>query len=63
MDLTDFDCELESALGGNKVYPSIEDCIENNKCIDECGIVKVEVRAVEVIYERNERKNALEAKV
>ena len=61
MDLTDFDCELESALGGNKVYPSIEDCIENNKCIDECGIVKVEVRAVEVIYERNERKNALEA--
>ncbi len=54
MDLTDWDYELGEALGGNKIYPSIEDCIENNKCIDECGIIKVEIRAVEVIQERNE---------
>ena len=60
MDLTDWDEELGHALGGNKIYPDIQDCIDNNKCIDECGIIKVEVRAVEVIYERNERKNALE---
>ncbi len=54
MDLTDFDHELGEALGGNKIYPNIKDCIKNNRCIDECGIIKVEVRAVEVIKERNE---------
>ena len=57
MDGTDFDEELGEALGGNKVYPDLKDCMDNNECVDECGVIKVEIRAIEVIYERNELKN------
>ena len=54
MDLTDWDHHLGEDSAGSKVYPGIDDCIKDNKCIDECGIIKVEIRAVEVIQERNE---------
>jgi hypothetical protein len=53
MDLTDFECELGAARGGNRVYPSIEDCRENNPCNDECGIVEVEVRARRIVQASN----------
>lgn len=50
MDLTDFECELGAAAGGNLVFPSIEDCRRvNADCIDACGIVEVEVRFRRVI--------------
>lgn len=45
----DWDYELGEALGGNKVFPSQADLIENKKCTDECGIVEVEIRLKQVI--------------
>lgn len=51
MCLTDFECELGAAKGGNGVYPSIEDLRENRKCVDQCGIAKVKVECVEIIQE------------
>lgn len=51
MCLIDFECELGAALGGNTIYPDIEDCIERRKCTDHCGIVEVEVRARRIVRE------------
>ena len=51
MDKVDFDEELGNALGGNKIYPSEEDLRHQKPCTKQCGVVKVEVRAVEVIQE------------
>ena len=52
MDLTDFECELGAAKGGNRVFSSIEDCKKNKKnCIEECGIVEVKVEAIRIIQE------------
>ena len=53
MCLVDFECELGSAEGGNRIYPSIEDCRERRKCVSSCGIVKVAVRALEIVQEPN----------
>jgi hypothetical protein len=51
MDKTDWDYELGEALDGNKLYPSIEDLEKNQDCVKSggCGIVKVEVKLVEVV--------------
>jgi hypothetical protein len=50
MDLTDFECELGAAMGGNRVFPSVDDLRRcKSGCIDECGIVEVEVRFRRVI--------------
>ena len=49
----DFECELGAAMGGNLVFPSIEDCRKHRKCVDQCGIVKVRVSGVEVVQEEN----------
>jgi len=54
MDLIDFECELGAASGGNKVYPSIEDALKNHGCAEECGIVKVEIRAIEIVLDPKE---------
>ena len=51
MDLTDFECELGTALGGNTVYPSIEDVYNNKKCAIECGVVEVEVKLRRIVQE------------
>ena len=51
MDKIDFECEIGLASGGNTIYPSIEDLKEHKKCVSECGIVKVEVKLIEVIEE------------
>ena len=51
MCLVDFECELGSASGGNTVYPSIEDCQKRRKCVLGCGIVKVAVRALEIVQQ------------
>lgn len=53
MDLVDYQHEVGEALGGNKIYPDIEDLKENNSCWQECGIVKVEIRAIELIVSQN----------
>ena len=60
MDKVDFDHEVGCALGGNKVYPSLKDLLENEKCVHECGIVKVKIVLEEVImgsrYSANEEE-------
>lgn len=40
----DWDCEIGNALGGNIIYCSEADLIENKRCTDQCGIVEVEIR-------------------
>ena len=40
---TDYEIELGSALGGIKVYSSIEDLKKSKKCWSDCGIVEVEI--------------------
>ena len=54
MDLIDFECELGVAAGGNKVYPSIVDVLKNHGCAEECGIVKVEIKAMEIVLDPKE---------
>lgn len=51
MCLTDFECELGGATGGNTVHPSVEDLRKRRGCVDRCGIVEVEVRARRVVQE------------
>lgn len=45
----DFDHELGNAYGGNTIHPSVESLKEHHTCADECGIVEVEVRLINVI--------------
>ncbi len=49
MDKVDFDEELGNASGGNRVYPSVENLQRQQPCSKECGIVKVEVKLLEVV--------------
>lgn len=49
MCLVDFECELGAAMGGNGVYPSVEDLKANRKCVEGCGIVEVRVVGVRVV--------------
>ena len=51
MCLTDFECELGMACGGNVVYPSEKNLRKHRKCIPTCGIAKVEVTGIEVLQE------------
>ena len=53
MDATDFFHELGEALGGNIIYSSIEDLLENKPCAKECGVVKVGVEFLETILDPN----------
>lgn len=47
----DFVHELGAAMGGNTVYPNVEDCKKHRKCVDTCGIVEVEVRLRRIVLE------------
>lgn len=49
MCLIDFDHELESAAGGNLIYPSLEDLKANHPMWAECGVVKVTVTRTETV--------------
>ena len=53
MDLTDFLYELGEAAGGNRVFASVNDLIENQPCADECGIVKVAFVDEEIVQHDN----------
>lgn len=48
----DFDYELEGAKDGNRVYPSVDALRKGHPCVDDCGIVEIEVRFVRVVAER-----------
>jgi len=49
MDLTDFVWELGEAKGGNDIYASVKDLLENKPCANECGYVKVKVLLEKVL--------------
>ena len=49
----DWQHELGHAMGGNVVYPSVEDLKANRKCVRSCGIVKVEVKLVEWVQDQD----------
>lgn len=47
----DWECELGAAMGGNHVYPSVEDLKRHRSCVEQCGIVEVRVYCSRVIQE------------
>ena len=51
MDKIDFEEELGISFAGVLVFPSVEALRANINYVDECGIVKVEVKLLEVIQE------------
>jgi hypothetical protein len=51
MCLTAFEHDFEGDCGGTKVYPSLEALQENHKCLAQCGIVEVEVKAVRIVQD------------
>lgn len=51
MCLTDWECELGMASGGNVIYPSVDNIEEHRRCVAGCGIVEVEVRFRRVVKE------------
>ncbi len=40
----DWQHELGEAMGGNVVYPSVDDLKKHRKCVKNCGIVEVKVQ-------------------
>jgi hypothetical protein len=54
----DYTWELGEALGGVKVYASVEDLKEDHKCWKECGIVEVEVTKTKVIEKARRHKGS-----
>lgn len=48
---TAWDYEVGSALGGNRIYPDEQDCRENCKCAEGCGIVEVKMSFVRTVQE------------
>jgi hypothetical protein len=66
IDATDFKYELEHAAGGNTVYPSLEDLKKNNRCWNECGVVKCKIVLEEWIIKEDWEetlKNAVQCSV
>lgn len=43
MDGTDFYYEEGRPIEGNRIFADVDDLIEKNECLEECGIVKVRV--------------------
>lgn len=54
MDLTDFECELGAASGGNLIYSSPEEVLTYRKCASVCGVVEVEIRFRRIVVEPQE---------
>jgi hypothetical protein len=48
MCMSDFDFELGKAVV--EIYPTEKSAWEHRECVDECGMVMVEVRMKEVTY-------------
>lgn len=53
MDMVDWQHELGYASDGNKVFPSVNDAKKYSPCWKQCGIVKVEIRLIEVVEPQN----------
>lgn len=50
----DWSCELGAAMGGNTVYPSVDDLKRNHECWEDCGIVEVKVFYNKTIVEETD---------
>lgn len=57
MDGVDWQHEIGEALGGNKVYPDLEDLKENNSCWKSCGVVRCRLIFEEWVEEQDLWKN------
>lgn len=57
MCLIDWECEIGSASGGNRVFPSIDDLKKSHTCWEGCGIVEVEVRFKRVVVPSRDYDN------
>ena len=60
MDRVDFEFEVGSALGGNSIYPSVEDLRKHHPCVRNCGVVEVEIllkRLVKVGLDNRRTRN------
>lgn len=55
MDMVDWQHELGYASDGTRVFPSVEDLKRFATCWERCGIVKVEIRFIEVVEPQNLR--------
>ena len=67
MCLTDFECEVGAAIGGNLVCPSIDDLKRRRPCSDSCGIVEVRVVGLRIVqpakdYDFSDDAKAIEAR-
>jgi len=51
MCLTDWECEIGAASGGNTVHPSVGDIKRSRRCVDGCGIMEVRMTGVKVIQQ------------
>ena len=49
--LTDFECEIAAALGGNWIFADIEDAKEHLKCWKGCGIAAFKISDGWVVQE------------
>ncbi len=49
MCLVDYDHELGEASGGCTLYESVEDLKENRPCVEECGIMEVQLTGVRIV--------------
>lgn len=47
----DFECEKGVPIDGNRFYANIEDLKRDHPCLDECGIVEVEISLKQVAVE------------
>ena len=58
LDGVDFEHEIGHAADGNKVYPSVVDLKEYNRCWEGCGIVECELVFKKWIVEHDWKKMA-----
>ncbi len=49
----DFQHELGCAQGGNIVYPSVKDLMENRPCAEQCGVVQVKIELGEWVLSQD----------
>lgn len=49
MCAVDYTHELGEALGGTKIYATVEDIKHHRKCVKNCGIMKVEITKLELV--------------
>jgi hypothetical protein len=56
LDGVDWQHEIGEASGGNRVYGSVRDLKENNRCWESCGVVKCNITLVEWVEEQNFNK-------